>query len=230
MTIKDFNTFLKLHDIYESFYENFTDSLGKEWLYKTLGTAPETVFSRAFTWSDTSQGHSFWWFIEDIWKTHVKELSNKDIKEEKNMTIETFYNFMRKKDCLIQFFYNMATASIKKDSAWLKDAWKYTPEQIINRAFSWKDAPEGFSFWTEMHHKWVDEYEKLQKEEHEIPTYSYKEKKVIDCVVKSEETLSIIAINKIKEFIVEKYPQVRDFTTTLTSVTGWHYAESIEEE
>lgn len=224
MNIKDFNSFLRISDIYESFYENFSDSLDEEWLYKVLRTAPETVFSRSFAWSKTSQGHLFWKSIGEVWKEYIKGFSKK------KMTIETFYNFLRKKSSLVQFFHNISTASVKKDFAWLEGAWKCNPKQIINRAFTWSDTPEGNSFWKGMHEEWVDEYEKLQKEEHDIPTYSYKENRVIDCVVKSEETLSTAAINKIKDFIVEKYPQVQDFTITLTSVTGWHYEGKIEKE
>lgn len=226
MTIKDFNSFLRIFDIYENFYENFSDSLDEEWLYNVLRTAPETVFARSFTWSKTPQGYYFWKFIQEVWKRYI---SDKDIK--KKMTIETFYNFLRKKSSLARFFLNMNAASVKKTSAWLEAEWKCNPEQIINRAFTWSDTPEGNSFWKGIHEEWVDEYEKLQKEEStDIPTYSYKENKVIDCVVKSEETLSTVAINKIKYFIVEKYPQVQDFTITLTSVMGWHYEGKIEKE
>lgn len=229
MTIKDFNSFLRSEGVYENFYRYLSEFLGEEWLSETLRTKPASVISCSFSWEKTPQGHAFWWSIKDLWKKYIKEHSDKDIKR-KHMTIETLYNFMRKNDCLVQFFYNMATASIKKDATWLKEAWKCNPEQIINRAFSWRETPEGNSFWTETHHKWVDEYKKLQKEEHDIPTYSYKEKKVIDCIVKSEVTLSTTDVNKIKDFIVEKYPQVKNFTTTMSSVTGWHYVESIEEE
>jgi len=88
-----------------------------------------------------------------------------DVQIEIDVNIDNLFNyFLKQNNCLKEYNANIR---VYRDSKKIKCFFrhthpitKYNPHRWIINAFKWGSTPEGVFFWSEIHDKWFNFFEK----------------------------------------------------------------------
>ena len=68
-----FLDFLRVNKITKQFFWNYKQS-GQKNIQKTFERMPEYIIAASFTFSETDEGHRFWFDIQNKWQEIYKQL------------------------------------------------------------------------------------------------------------------------------------------------------------
>ena len=145
MTVRDFLIEKGLLQI--AFYEAIAQNQSKEDMESRQSS---TNFQTLFVFEDTSQGHTYWWYLGVEYHSWKKE---KQLKKESMIVTES----MTVKEFLIEegLYYEAITEACKQGQSF-KEIERRQSDYKIGGIFSYSETERGFKFWNELRHKFEE--------------------------------------------------------------------------
>ena len=78
----------------------------------------------------------------------------------KKALIEEFHEFLRENNCASKFYANTTKANPKeKVETFIR---KCTSDKLLGGAFSWRQSPEKFPYWSDIQRKWDERLKAIE--------------------------------------------------------------------
>ena len=81
-----------------------------------------------------------------------------DLYDFRQKKIREFYRFLVETKSVVKFFHNFGKKSMISGLGYVAFMKYTTPSNFIMNSFTWHKTPEGSSYWSDLHSKWIRKY------------------------------------------------------------------------